>query len=178
MDLDFRPGNLTNTVAFRGKLGPGLSGYASYALRSKSYLQDSAQFDDHLVFEFDSAKVDLAVVADVVLPGLVESFEAYRATLGDAEQMSLDWPGLAAKIESTGRDLDGRYGINRFSPLAYYDDSVLIAELGIGGEEISMAAPDYVRRFRSGVIVRMPVDPEGNDFFSSSDRFMRSLSGS
>ena len=142
------------------------------------YLKDSSQFDDHFVFEFSPTKVDLEVVADVVLPGLVDALGAYRATLNDAEQVMFEWPALVAKMEATGRDLDGRYGINKFSPLAYYDDSVLIAELGIAGEKLSNAAPDLIRKFRTGAIVKMPIDPGQDDLFSSSDRFMRSLNRS
>ncbi|WP_155248158.1 hypothetical protein [Variovorax paradoxus] len=168
---------MTSTVMFRGKLGAGLSGYASYSLRSKTYLKDSSQFDDHFVFEFSPTKFDLAVMADVVLPGLVDSLRAYRATLNDAEQVTLEWPTLAAKIEATGRDLDGRDGIHKLSPLAYYDDSVLIAELGVDGESLSVAAPDRVRKFRTGAIVSMPIDPTQDDLFLNSDRFIRSLVG-
>jgi hypothetical protein len=168
------PRDSAATTTLRGTFGLGMSASATYLFRSDRH-PDTARFDDVFVFAFDPARVELAPLADAVLPALVTALDAYRASLSDRELLAKDAATIAARMLEAGVDLDGRHGIHRLSPLAYYDEHLLEAALMLSGREFARRAHGWVRPFHRGVIVAMPLSPAGRGQFESADEALRAL---
>jgi hypothetical protein len=168
------PRDAAATTTLRGTFGLGMSASATYLFRSDRH-PDTAQFDDVFVFSFDPARVDLAPLADAVLPALVTALDAYRASLSDRALLAKDAAAIAARMRETGVDLDGRHGIHRLSPLAYYDEHLLEAELKLSGHVFVQRARGWVRPFHRGVLVAMPLEPARTGQFETADESLRAL---
>jgi hypothetical protein len=168
------PRDAAATTTLRGTFGLGMSASATYLFRSDRH-PDTARFDDVFVFAFDPTRVDLAPLGEVVLPALVTALNAYRASLSDRALLAQDAAAIEAKMRQTGVDLDGRHGIFRLSPLAYYDELLVEAELKLPGREFARRAPGWVRSFHRGVLVGMPLEPARRGQFESADEALRAL---
>lgn len=168
------PRDAAATVTLRGRFGKGVVASATYLFRSDRH-PDTARFDDVFVFSFDPATIGTTPLADAVLPALVLALDAYRASLADRDLRARDGPALAARMQATGIDLDGRHGIHRLAPLAYYDAHLVDAELGITPGEFAQRARGWVREFHRGVLVTMPVAPARRGEFESADEALRAL---
>jgi hypothetical protein len=175
MPLSIREGDLGTTISLRGKLGRGITGYAHYVLRSESYWEDTAQYDDHFVFEFDPNKIEIGLVSDIILPKLVKSLNAYRASVEDTELLLREWPALAEQIETSGVDLNGRYGVSRFSPIAYYGSSLLQLGLHISAKDLASRQPQWFSIFHNGVLIKMPIPSYESSFFEDANHAIRSV---
>lgn len=107
--------------------GPG---YVSYVFRSKDYIRDTAEFDDRLVVQLRSSEDLLDFVCE-----LVEAFGPYRATVEFDEDLCLDdWEDAVAAGRTSGRDEDGRDGVWRIAPLAFYDAELCMRAFGFGAD--------------------------------------------
>jgi len=168
------PRDAAATTTLRGTFGLGMSASATYLFRSDRH-PDTAQFDDVFVFGFDPARIGLAVVGDKVLPRLVVSLDAYRASLSDRALQATDAVAIAEKMRATGVDLDGRHGIFRMSPLAYYDEHLLEAELKMSARDFAARARGWVKPFHHGVLVAMPLEAGQRGQFESADEALRAL---
>jgi hypothetical protein len=168
------PRDAAATTTLRGTFGLGMVASATYLFRSDRH-PDTAQFDDVFGFSFDPARVDLAPLDAVVLPALVTALDAYRASLCDRSLLETDRAEIAAKMLANGVDLDGRHGIHRLSPLAYYDAHLVDAELRVAPDQFAKRARGWVRPFHRGVIVAMPLEPERRGQFESADLALRAL---
>ena len=168
------PRDAAATTTLRGTFGLGMSASATYLFRSDRH-PDTARFDDVFVFSFDPARVDLAPLGDAVLPALVTALDAYRASLSDRALQARDAAAIEARMLQAGVDLDGRHGIYRLSPLAYYDEHLLEAELKLSGRVFAQRAPGWVRPFHDGVLVAMPLAPAQRGQFESADEALRAL---
>jgi hypothetical protein len=169
-----RPRGTNATTTIRGSLGPGLVVVAHYVFRTERH-PDNAEYDDVVAFSFDPVKVPLAPLAEVVLPMLVQALEAYRASVTDRDVVARDAPALAELKRTRGTDVDGRHGIHRLSPSAYYDAHLIDAELGITPAEFAQKARGWVREFHRGVLVTMPLLPGRRFQFESDDEALRAL---
>jgi hypothetical protein len=168
------PRDAAATTTLRGTFGLGMAASATYLFRSDRH-PDTAQFDDVFEFSFDPARVELAPLGDAVLPALVTALDAYRASLSDRELLAIDRTTIAAKMAANGVDLDGRHGIHRLSPLAYYDAHLLEAELKLGPVEFARRARGWVRPFHHGALVALPLEPTGRGQFETADEALRAL---
>jgi hypothetical protein len=168
------PRDAAATTTLRGTLGLGMVASATYLFRSDRH-PDSAQFDDVFEFSFDPARVDLPPLGDAVLPALVTALDAYRASLADRNLLERDRAQIAAKMLANGVDLDGRHGIHRLAPLAYYDAHLVDAELKLDPGEFARRARGWVRPFHHGALVAMPLEPARRDQFDSADQALRAL---
>jgi hypothetical protein len=169
-----RPRDANTTVTIRGALGAGIVVAAHYLFRTDRH-PDNAEFDDVFAFTFDPAKVPLVPLAEVVLPLLVQALDAYRASVTDRDVVARDVPALVELRRTRGTDVDGRHGIHRLSPSAYYDAHLLDAELGITPAEFAQRARGWVREFHRGVLVTMPLLPGRRGQFESDDEALRAL---
>ena len=168
------PRDAAATTTLRGTFGLGMSASATYLFRSDRH-PDTALFDDVIVFAFDPARFALAPLGDTVLPALVSALDAYRASLSDRALMAKDAAAIAQKMLQAGVDLDGRHGVYRLSPLAYYDEHLLEVELRMSGGEFARRARGWVRPFHHGVLVSMPLAPGARGQFESADEALRAL---
>jgi hypothetical protein len=168
------PRDAKATVTIRGRLDAGIAVAAHYLFRSEWH-PDNADFDDVVVFAFDPARVPLAPLAGIVLPALVPAFDAYRAAVADREVLARDAPALAERRRTLGTDLDGRHGIHRLSPCAYYDAHLVEAELELTPAQFAQRARGWVREFHRGVLVTMPLLPGRSGQFESDDEALRAL---
>jgi hypothetical protein len=168
------PRDAAATTTLRGTFGLGMVASATYLFRSDRH-PDTAQFDDVFAFSFDPARVELASLGDAVLPALVTALDAYRASLADRTLLESDRVQITAKMLANGVDLDGRHGIHRLAPLAYYDAHLLDAELKVAPAEFARRARGWVRPFHHGVLVAMPLEAERSGQFESADAALRAL---
>jgi hypothetical protein len=168
------PRDAAATTTLRGTFGLGMVASATYLFRSDRH-PDTARYDDVFGFSFDPARVDLAPLLDVVLPALVIALDAYRASLCERTLLETDRAQIAAKMLANGVDLDGRHGIFRLSPLAYYDAHLLDVELKRDPGEFARRARGWVRPFHHGVLVAMPLEATGRGQFESADAALRAL---
>jgi hypothetical protein len=168
------PRDAAATTTLRGTFGLGMVASATYLFRSDRH-PDTAQFDDVFGFSFDPVKVDLAPLGDLVLPTLVAALDAYRASLTERTLLEADRAEIAAKMLANGVDLDGRHGIHRLSPLAYYNAHLLDAELKVAPDEFARRARGWVRPFHHGVLVAMPIEASRRGQFESADEALRAL---
>jgi hypothetical protein len=168
------PRDAAATTTLRGTFGLGMAASATYLFRSDRH-PDTAQFDDVFEFSFDPARVDLAPLGEAVLPALVTALDAYRASLSDRTLLAQDRAVIAAKMLANGVDLDGRHGIHRLAPLAYYDAHLLDAELKVSPEAFAQRARGWVRPYHRGALVAMPLEPARPGQFESADAALRAL---
>jgi hypothetical protein len=168
------PRDAAATTTLRGTFGLGMSASATYLFRSDRH-PDTARFDDVFVFAFDPTRVELAPLGETVLPALVTALNAYRASLSDRALLAKDAAAIEERMRQTGVDLDGRHGIYRLSPLAYYDEHLVEAELKLSRREFAQRAPGWVRAFHRGVLVTMPLAPGARGQFESADEALRAL---
>jgi hypothetical protein len=168
------PRDANATMTIRGRLGAGIDVTAHYLFRTERH-PDNAEYDDAFVFAFEPLNVPLAPLAEVVLPALVTALDAYRAHVHDREVLARDAPALAERRRTLGTDVDGRHGIHRLSPSAYYDAHLVDAELGLTAAEFAQRARGWVREFHRGVLVTMPLLPGRRGQFESDDEALRAL---
>jgi hypothetical protein len=168
------PRDAAATTTLRGTFGLGMVASATYLFRSDRH-PDTAQFDDVFEFSFDPTRVELAPLAEQVLPALVTALDAYRASLTERALHERDRAEITAKMLAHGVDLDGRHGIHRLSALAYYDAHLVEAELKLDPDEFVRRAHGWVRPFHHGVLVAMPLEPTRRGQFESADQALRAL---
>jgi hypothetical protein len=168
------PRDAAATTTLRGTFGLGMSAAATYLFRSDRH-PDTAQFDDVFVFGFDPARIALDALGETVLPRLVVALDAYRASLSDRALLARDAIAISEKMLATGVDLDGRHGVYRMSPLAYYDEHLLEAELKMTARDFAARARGWVKPFHHGVLVAMPLEAAARGQFESADEALRAL---
>lgn len=119
-------------VNLGSRLPSDATGYAAYVLRDPAYLGDSALFDDRCVLEFEVDERSYRDLARVGFRGYVEAFRPYRAQVLLDEDLALDdWDEATVRKASSGRDEDGRDGIVRVWPVAYYDAELCRRAFGL-----------------------------------------------
>jgi hypothetical protein len=123
------------TVSLDKVLGAGIKGRLTYMYRSEEYLEDNAQYDDNLFIEFNSGKIDLEDVVNV-LPVYISSFGCYRATVHNWGITRSDWPKIVEECNSTGKDVNGRDGVYRINAINYFDRELCKRAFSLSPEEI------------------------------------------
>jgi hypothetical protein len=109
-------------VNLNSELPSDATGYAAYVLRDSGYLGDSALYDDRCVLEFRVDERSFPSLALEGFPAYVQAFRPYRAQVVLDEDMALDdWDEAIARKAKSGRDEDGRDGVVRIWPVAFYD---------------------------------------------------------
>jgi hypothetical protein len=98
---------------------------------------DHAMYDDVLTLEFSAADADYSTFAQPVFGQLAEIFDAYRGSVVLDEDLDLaDYDQILDKVETSGRDVDGRDGVYRISPVCFFDRELCSRAFGIAPEEI------------------------------------------
>lgn len=118
--------NLTTTIKLNQHLEKTIKGYATYQLRSSHYLEDKAQYDDVLFFEFDSKKINYLDLVSEVIPAYIKAFGAYRAAIRNMDLALEDWPTVAEITDQTGKDIDGRDGVYRINSVNFWDETLCL----------------------------------------------------
>jgi hypothetical protein len=70
-------------------LGKGIK--CSVFYRYRNMLEDNASDDDRIYIEFNSNKIDYKYLVDIVFPGMVDVFNAYRGGIYHEELMFVDF---------------------------------------------------------------------------------------
>lgn len=107
----FGRNDFTAQVSLTRKLGPGLKGFVNYRMRSG--LADDSSDDDFLDAGFNPEKIDLAYVAETVLPRLVTAMGAYRAYVEDEAFYEIDYERTLYT--------NGRRQVTRLRPVDFFD---------------------------------------------------------
>ena len=125
-------GALELQVNLGSRLPSNATGYVAYVLRDFDYLGDSAVSDDRCILEFIVGDRSYRDLARVGFRAYVEAFRPYRAQLTLDEDLALDdWEQAIARRTVSGRDEDGRDGIARIWPVAYYDAELCRRAFGL-----------------------------------------------
>jgi hypothetical protein len=101
------------------------SGHVRYTFRGEHYLKDESQYDDYIGLRFRANEEELELMAQEVLPKLVNTFGAYRAEVMVDDLACQDWLAISKVTREADCDVFGRYGVYRVWPLAYYSNSLL-----------------------------------------------------
>ena len=118
------------------KVSPaGVKGRLTYVYRSEMYLEDTAQYDDNLFFEFNSGEIDLKNVVKI-LPAYIAGFGCYRAAVHNWAITKSDWLKVVEECNSTGRDVNGRDGVYRINAINYFDRELCKRAFGLSPEEV------------------------------------------
>ena len=128
--------NLTSVVELRALSGKDRKSYICYLFRSEQYLKDKAQFDDHVIVEFQSKGVDTEVLFEKVFPAYIEAFDCYRATVASREIEMAGWDSIVELCNKTGKDVNGRDGVYRINPANFFDRELCRRAFGLTPEQI------------------------------------------
>lgn len=135
--LPEQEGNLTTTIKLSQNLEKILKGYVTYQLRSNHYLEDKAQYDDVLFFEFNLKKINYLDLVSEIIPAYIRAFGAYRAAIRNMDLALEDWPTVVEIANKTGKDIDGRDGVYRFNAVNFWDETLCLRAFGKMPSEIS-----------------------------------------
>lgn len=129
-------GKIVSVVPLRPLSKRGAKSYVCYSLRSKTYLKDKAEHDDHLIMEFKPQELDINMLLNQVFPAYIEAFDCYRAAIANREITASDWDRVVELSGSTGKDINGRDGVYRFHPANYFDRELCRRAFGLTPEQI------------------------------------------
>lgn len=134
----------------------GVSAAISYCSRN-AIEADHGMYDDILTIEFDPSRADYPVFALPVFGQLVKVFGAYRATVVLDEELDLDdYDHILDEVDATGRDVDGRDGVFRISPVCFFDRELCNRAFGIPPAEIIdrlVGKIEHVEKIDDGVLI-------------------------
>lgn len=128
---------------FTRSLKADLTGHASYISRFPGWVEpDESSADDFCVFEYSAS--EYADMTNYVLPSVVKTFDAYRASAHTSlEVRSADWQKICELHTHGSPDLDGRDSVYRIWPANFFDDTLCRRAFGLSAEEVVVrAAPE------------------------------------
>lgn len=141
---------------FSPALHAGVSAAISYCSRSVIDA-DHGMYDDVLTFEFDPSAADYSLFALPIFGQLVKVFGAYRASVVLDEELDLDdYDRILDEVDATGRDVDGRDGVFRISPVCFFDRELCNRAFGIPPAEIIdrlVGKIEHVEKIDDGVLI-------------------------
>lgn len=116
----------------------GLFGQMRYAARYPQYnYRDEAMYDDHIIITLDTDKIDYANFCRNTILQIISVFQPYRINVETNKQLSLvDWEITSDISRRTGTNSNGRDGVYRIWPIAYYDDLLCQRAFKLSAEEV------------------------------------------
>ena len=135
-NIDVKKPKIVYVVKLKELSPRGLRSYLTYSLRSDQYLRDVAEHDDGVIIEFKPKDLDLSFFVKEVFPRYIESFDCYRASVINRELSRDDWTAVSEKMNSTGKDVDGRDGVYRVNEINFYDRELCKRAFSLTPEKI------------------------------------------
>ena len=137
-------------------LNTGITGGILYAPRYAVEI-DQAMYDDSIILEFDSDKIDFYLLAYNIFPEIVKFFSPYRAAIvTDIDQELDDFEEIVQLSQNTDKSADGRDNVFRLKPVNYFDDLMctrafgLTADVMIGRLKESV---EHVEKISDGILL-------------------------
>lgn len=161
-------------------LRDGVAAAISYCSRP-AIDADHAMYDDVLTLEFDESGVDYSVFSLAIFGQVVRAFDAYRASIVLDEDLDLDdYDEILDLADSTGRDVDGRDGVFRISPICFFDRELCARAFGISPEGVSKRINgriEFVSTIHDGVLIVVTQEIVGRDALIDLDLEVREMLG-
>ncbi|WP_411564129.1 hypothetical protein [Pseudomonas shirazensis] len=181
VDVPDIEGELVVSVSLDKFLPKGVKGRIAYSLRSESYLEDDAQFDDSLFIEFSNANVDYLHLLTRIFPAYVQAFGAYRAALHEWSVTRNDWPAVLAACDATKKDVNGRDGVFRINAANYFDGELCVRAFGKSPQQVISLLKGHVEEaseLAGGVLIVVSYTPlSTNELIDAGERLKGLLIG-
>lgn len=126
----------------------GLFGNINYAVRYPGHQhRDDANNDDMIILRIDTNKVEYDNFCKIILPKIVEIFRPYCVKVETNDKVSMeDWHIICDFFRKTGNNIDGRDGVYRIWPVAYYDNLLCQRAFKLSAAEVvERVAPECER---------------------------------
>ncbi|MCZ4371319.1 hypothetical protein O4H50_05910 [Vibrio diazotrophicus] len=168
---------LVISVSLDKILGAGVKGNITYKYRSEKYLEDNAQFDDHIQIDFNEGKISLNEIIRI-LKSYIPAFDCYRATLRNWNITKSDWAKIVEESNNTGKDVNGRDGVYRINPINYFDRELCLRAFGLSPEQITQRLEgkvESVSLLHDGVLLIYSTLPVEQGNFDNIDEEVKRL---
>lgn len=159
--------------------GRGVNGRITYVCRSEEYLEDNAQYDDHIQIEFNDGRFDLGEVIKV-LQVYIPAFDCYRATVHNWDITRSDWPKVVEECNSSGKDINGRDGVYRINAINYFDRELCLRAFSLSPEQIIQRLDgkvEFVSLFNDGLFLIYSSQLLEKNVFLNIDKEIKQIIG-
>lgn len=119
-------------------------------LADRSYLKDSAEFDDALGFSIEPLTMDFRAFVYDVFPGLMSAFDGYYGEIADQEFIRADLEQRRAL------KIDARFSIYRLAPVTLISEQLCKRAFGMTASQVAMrlaGAVEHVSLRDPGVLI-------------------------